>query len=206
MTAPLGGSKRRGPIRLPAMTWLALTFIPWSLNWVATALPPGLGRHWVQTGLPLLLAILIWGYQRVFGQNTLFETGTLVYYLLAFLVTIGGSGFFLACGDVLSSLALGLLWTGSLATAMPLTGEYSKWELPPALWTNAVFVRTNAVITVVWAVIFLFQAAFALAGQYAPAEALLWLILRYLLLAPASVFTAWYQKWYPAYGSMKAGR
>ena len=114
-----------------------------------------------------------------------------------------GNKFFTTFGDVVSLLVLSGLWMGTLATAMPLTGEYSKLYWPPALWTNHVFIKTNAIITAVWAGIYLLQAILALIGHFVPAQAVLWMIVRHLLLVPTLVFTSWFQKWYPTYGSAK---
>lgn len=92
---------------------------------------------------------------------------------------------------------------GTLATSMPLTGEYSKWHFHPALWTNHVFIRTNAIITAVWGVIYLIQAVMALAGHYTPAQSYQLMVARHLLLIPAGIFTFWFQRLYPAYGDLK---
>jgi drug/metabolite transporter (DMT)-like permease len=131
------------------------------------------------------------------------ESGTALYFALAGIFMVSGSGFFNSYGDVAGSLVLAAIWMGTLAKDMPLTGEYSKWHWPEALWRNPVFIKTNAIITAVWGVVFMLQAAAALAGHFDPSLTFLWILLRYLLLVPAFAFTAWFQKWYPAYGSVR---
>ncbi|HUW66174.1 MAG TPA: hypothetical protein VMW83_16045 [Spirochaetia bacterium] len=198
-----GKGRPGGPLPLSGMAWLTAAFVPWMVNWVTAGLPAGVLPLRAVFGLPLLLAALLWGYRRIFDRPTLMETGTLAYFLVAFLTTLGGNGFFTAFGDVLSFLALALLWADSLGTAMPVTGEYSKWDWPPSLWTTSVFIKTNAVITVAWVGIYLLQAVATLAGRYMSAESIMWTIVCYSLLIPGFVFTACYQKWYPTYGYVK---
>lgn len=152
-------------------------------------------------GIPLLLGVLLWGYRRGYGRPTWMETGTMLYFALAGLLTVLGSGFFTVYGDVVGSLVLSGLWMGTLAKSMPLTGEYIKWHFHPALWSNHVFIKTNAIITAVWGGIYLLQAVAALAGHFAPAQAFQWMLVRHLLLVPAIIFTIWFQKWYPAHGA-----
>lgn len=131
------------------------------------------------------------------------ETGTLLYFAIAVLMVLLGNSFLAIYGDVVGLLVQAALWMGTLATSMPLTGEYSKWYWPPALWSNPVFIKTNAIITTMWAGVFLLQAVVALIGHFSPEQAILWTVVRHLLLAPAFIFTAWFQKWYPTYGTVK---
>ncbi|MCX8066935.1 MAG: SCP2 sterol-binding domain-containing protein, partial [Anaerolineae bacterium] len=186
---------QRGPIRLPGMAWLTVAFIPWIAHW-ATMDIPGLSP-WVSLGIPLLVGTLIWGYRRLFARPTWMETGTPLYFALAGLATFLGSPFFADYGDVLGYLALAGIWLGTLAAERPLTAEYSKWSYPPALWSLPIFLRTNAIITTVWGWVYLLMAVLALAGHARPEQALLWMVVRNLLLVPAFAFTAWIQKWYP---------
>ncbi len=195
---PEGETVQRGPLRLSGMAWLTVAFIPWIVHW-ATADIPGVGPG-VSLGVPLLLGALIWGYRRLFARPTWMETGTPLYFALAGLATLLGSRFFTDYGDVLGYLTLAGIWLGTLAAERPFTAEYSRWSYPPALWNLPVFLRTNAIITTAWGWVYLLMGVLALAGHARPDQALLWVIVRNLLLIPAFVFTAWFQKWYPARG------
>lgn len=187
---------------MPGLVWLKIAFVPWIVHWLT------IDNHSLSTlvklGIPLLLGALLWGYRRTFGRPTWMETGTPVYFALAGLVTLLGNGFFTTYGDVVDSLVLSGMWMGTLATSMPLTGDYSKWHYHPALWANHVFIKTNAIITAVWGGIYLLQAVMALAGHFAPAQAFQWMLARHMLLIPAIVFTIWFHKWYPTYGFVKS--
>jgi len=192
---------QKGPFRLPGMVWLALAFKPWIAYWIISHIPalsPG-----IKLGIPLLLSSVLWAYRRAFGSPTWMDSGTPLYFALAWLVTLSGYGFFDVYGLALGELVLAGLWFGTLATDTPLTAEYSKWKWDPALWTNKVFIKTNAIITAVWGSVFLAQSAVALLGQFDPGIGVLRIVLAHILLIPAFIFTAWFQRWYPAQGSLK---
>ncbi|MBI4832805.1 MAG: NAD(P)H-dependent oxidoreductase [Candidatus Lindowbacteria bacterium] len=185
---------QRGPLKL-GMHWLTLAFVPWIANAIMIDIR-GLSL-WVSIGIPLLLGLLLWGYRRAFGRPTWMETGGPIYFAVAGLVTLFGSDFFRTYNVVVGNLVLSGIWMSTLATATPLTFEYSKWSYPPALWPTFAFVRTNAVLTAFWGVMFLLMSVTALIGCFAPAHQGLWVIIRNLLLIPGFAFTSWFQKWYP---------
>lgn len=188
---------QRGPLKLPGMAWMAVAFKPWIVHW-ATWHIPDLSLS-VKIGVPFLMAALLWGYRRAFAEPTLMETCTPIYFGLAGLAALLDVGFIAVYGDVIGLLVLAGIWLHSLAGDMPLTGEYSKWQWPPAIWDTPVFIETNAIITAAWVGVYLLQAAAALLGHFAPEQAWLWTAARYSLLVPAFAFTAWFQKWYPIY-------
>jgi len=64
------------------------------------------------------------------------------------------------------ALALGA-WT-TLALGKPFTLDYARDHTDPALWGNPVFLRTNTVITSVWALVFTANALIALSKALAP--------------------------------------
>ena len=194
-------TEERGPLKL-GMGWLAVAFVPWMLNWIAGSIP-GV-PVWVSLGLPFVLGAALWLYRRLFARPTWFETGTPVYFGLAWLASLMGLEFFRTYGDVVGYIVLAGLWMGTLATETPLTAEYSKWSYHPALWRHPFFLRTNAVITAFWGGVYLLQAVLALLGHSEPGWSVPLLVLRNLLLIPAFAFTAWFPKWYPVRLAMKA--
>lgn len=188
-------TEQRGPLKL-GMHWLTVAFVPWIAYWVMIDIR-GLSS-WVSIGIPLLVGLLLLGYRRAFGRPTWMEMGGPMYFALAGVVTLFGSDFFLAYGVAVGNLVMSGIWMGTLATAIPLTANYSKWSYPfPALWADAGFVRTNVILTAFWGVMFLLMSVAALAGHYSPAHHGLWVAIRNLLLVPAFAFTFWFQKWYP---------
>jgi len=192
----------KGPIRIPGMVWLTVAFLPWTVNWATS----GFLSPLVSLGLPLFIGMLIWIYRKLFEKPTWMETGTVIYFTIAWLATLSGGVLFEAYEDVLGYLALAGIWLGTLAAEEPLTAEYSKWSYPRALWTHPVFLRTNAIITTVWGWVYLMQATMALAGYIYSEWLLILIVARNLLLIPSFVFTAWFQKWYPIHGSVERKR
>lgn len=183
-----------GPLKL-GMHWLTVAFIPWIVHWSTIDIPDL--SPWVSIGIPLLLGALLWGYRRSYGWSVWIETGAPVYFTVAGLVTLLGSDFFIAYGHVVANLAMCGIWMSSLGTQVPLTAQYSKWKLPSVLWTEPVFIRTNAVLTAFWAGVFILMAATALIGDYDPANRSAWILGRNVLMIPAFIFTGWFQNWYP---------
>ncbi|MDI6870198.1 MAG: NAD(P)H-dependent oxidoreductase [Bacillota bacterium] len=181
--------------RLPGMAWLALAFLPWIWHWSIGALTGA--DPWWRWVPSMALAGLLWGYRWRCAKPTWMETGTALYFGLAGLVSLVGGSFFEAYGDVTGSMVLAGVWLGSLASAMPLTGQYSKTQWPPEIWSTPAFLRTNAILTASWGGVYLLQALLALIGHHYPVQAQQWAVVRHLLLLPAAVFTAWFQKWYP---------
>lgn len=187
---------QRGPIPLPGILWLKVAFVPWIIQWSIMG-NPGLGTN-AKMGIPLLAAAMVWGYRKTFAGPTWMETGTLVYFAMAWLITLIDGVFFQTYRDVIDPLVLAGLWAGTLGTPKPLTVHYSKWHFHPALWNHPIFIKTNSIITAVWAGIFLLQVITALAGHFYPAKSFHWMLARHLLIIPGILFTVWFQKWYPA--------
>ncbi|MCS7138546.1 MAG: NAD(P)H-dependent oxidoreductase [Crenarchaeota archaeon] len=150
-----------GPIRLPGMAWLTISFLPWIINLATSSLSQTLSL-----GLSLFMGIIIWIYRRLFEKPTWMETGTLIYFITSWLMVLLGNNFFKTYSDALGYIAPAGIWLGTLAAESPLTAEYSKWHYPQALWSHPVFLRTNAIITTVWGWIYLSQAVLALTGEF----------------------------------------
>jgi putative sterol carrier protein len=185
-----------GPIKIPGMAWMTVAFIPWIVHWVLAGM--SLGAIW-SVGVPLVLGVGLWLYRRAFIKPTWLDAGGPLFFTTAGIISLLAPGFWRLYGDVLGSLAMAGIWMGTLATDTPLTADYSRWNYPPELARNPLFLKTNGVITVFWAAVFLLQAAITLVGIAYPAQVLLWLAVRYLMLVPGFWFTAWFQEWYPAH-------
>ncbi|BCV21289.1 NAD(P)H-dependent oxidoreductase [Moorella sp. Hama-1] len=184
-----------GPLPLPGMAWLSVAFLPWTLNWLGTGLHLNPFSSWVA---PALLALAIWLYRRLYNRPTWMDSVTAVYFLVTGLLILAGQNLPGTAADFSGNLFLGATWLATLATEEPLTAAYSRWNYPAGLATNPLFLRTNAIITAVWGEAFLFMALMALGMALIPEQKNLWLVLRYLPLVLAGVFTAWFPNWYPA--------
>lgn len=101
-------------------------------------------------------------------------------------------------GSIVSDVVMAGIWFSSLLLSkMPLSGEYSKWGFIKAMWRNGMFIYPNAVISLVWGWQFIIALVVGIAAILLPEQKLIFTLIRYLLLVPAFIFTAEYQKRVP---------
>jgi hypothetical protein len=106
---------------------------------------------------------------------------------------------------------LGVLANGALAAAAwltivvgkPFTLDYAKDHVDPSLWKDPQFVRSNTLITAIWAAAFTINASLAFGKmEKAGLPDLGYELVSYALLVATAVFTVWY----PAYLRRKRAR
>ena len=90
----------------------------------------------------------------------------------------------------------GLMWLISCLLPIPLTAHYSMnaYNGEDAL-CNPLFIKTNRILTACWGVLYLVMAAIVwwhMQNKLSPA------LVNVLLPILMGLFTAWFQKWYPA--------
>lgn len=107
----------------------------------------------------------------------------------------------LAFDDMWTVGHLGILANGALAAGAwltiligkPFTLDYAKEHVDPALWTSPFFVRTNMLMTAVWASAFTINSAIAFFKmEHLFLSELAWEIVSYGILVATAVFTVWY--------------
>jgi multimeric flavodoxin WrbA/putative sterol carrier protein len=185
--------EHRGPIHLPAMTWLAVAFLPWMILWTWGAVTPGPVPYFAAAGI----AVLIAAYHLTTNVITLFEAGTAVYLIGSTVLQISGWAFFARFGPVADYVFLGGLWLVSLARRFSLTAEYSRYQFPKSIWNTQSFIQTNAVICAAWGIYFLVAALLRLIMNAGAGPKAGLTLLIYILLVPMVIFTDKFQKWYP---------
>ena len=99
----------------------------------------------------------------------------------------------------LSYLAFGVMWLVScFGGLLPLTAHYSmnNYGKEKAL-KNGLFIKTNRILTMLWGILYLVTSVLCWFLMQSPISFLTGLINS---LAPVlmGIFTAWFQKWYPA--------
>lgn len=93
------------------------------------------------------------------------------------------------CVDV----GLLLIVLASMALRRPFTLQYAREQIAPEFWNSAEFVRTNYVITAVWALAFTVMVVAELALLYIPAMPRRAGVITIILALGAAVkFTGWY--------------
>lgn len=98
-----------------------------------------------------------------------------------------------------SYLAFGVMWLASCpGKRIPLTAHYSmnSYGGEDAL-KNALFIKTNRILTLLWGILYLATAVFSWFLMRSAVSRLAGLI-NSVLPALMGIFTAWFQRWYPA--------
>jgi hypothetical protein len=81
----------------------------------------------------------------------------------------------------------------SISLRRPFTLQYAREEVPQNLWTSPEFVRTNYIITAVWALAFALMVAMDMAMLYLPGlSTRVAIIVTIVVIWAAAKFTSWY--------------
>lgn len=97
-----------------------------------------------------------------------------------------------------SYLMFGLIWTLSCLCPIPLTAHYSKTAYGGnEAYRNPLFIRTNRILTLCWGILYLLTPIWTYFLMQSSLSSYTGL-LNSLCPAAMGVFTAWFQKWYPA--------
>lgn len=175
--------------RKPAQLLFMLLY--WTAMWV------GLSIASPAAVAGALAFILLFPVLTIRYEKTVYDTlSAAVTALLCGLVLFTGRTELALC---LSYPAFGLLWLLSCCTKEPLCAAYVKYGYggDKAL-SNPLFMKTNYILAAGWGILFLvIGAAMPLllrAGRMGLGQVLL-----YVLTTLMGIFTAWFQKWYPAH-------
>ncbi|WP_124066641.1 NAD(P)H-dependent oxidoreductase [Clostridium sp. E02] len=171
-------------------TNMLLLLLPWIVIWVAIAINPFVGSA-LGIGTAALIPILWIAFRPV------------IYEQFSIPIVIGLSLAILLGGDArliipVSYFLFGLMWLLGSFHKIPLTAYYSANNYGGEdAYSNALFIRTNRILTAIWGVLYLVTPiwTYILMGTtFSPYIGLLNSVLPALI----GVFTAWFQKWYPA--------
>lgn len=84
----------------------------------------------------------------------------------------------------------------SMAVGRPFTLQYAREQVPPEFWSSPDFIRTNYVITAVWALAFIVMVIAEIALLYVPnLTPRVGVIAIVLALVSAVKFTGWYPEY-----------
>lgn len=177
-------------------TNMNILLIPWIVLWIA----PAIHRQWgclISIGACALVSLVFYHNRKTF------------YDILTNGLVTGLSVMMLAgCSEKwmlpLSYLSFGVMWLASCFGKVPLTAHYSMngYGGESAL-ENVLFLRTNRILTMAWGVLYLLTSVFTWLLMRTPVSSFVGLI-NSVLPVFMGIFTAWFQKWYPA--RVAAGR
>ncbi len=165
--------------------------LPWIVLWVAAAIH----KQWgclISIGVCALVPLIFYR-----NQKTIYDvvSGALVTGFSAAMLA-GASEIWML---PLSYLAFGVMWLASCAgKRVPLTAHYSMYGYggEKAL-QNALFLKTNRILTALWGVLYLLTSIFTWFLLQTSAASFAGLI-NSVMPVFMGIFTAWFQKWYPA--------
>lgn len=171
-------------------TDMTIMLIPWIVFWVAVAID----GYWGSLITIAACALVPLCYFR--NKKTLFDvlSGALVtgFSLASF------AGIPTHLTVPLGYLTFGIMWSVTAFLKIPLTAYYSMNEYngEEAL-KNPLFIKTNRILTAAWGILYLLTPIWTYAimktdiGSYIGA-------INSILPIFMGIFTAWFQKWYPA--------
>ncbi len=138
--------------RVSGGIWITVLFAPWIAYWVLCGLGSPTG---VLVGLALSVAVYALGPDK----RSIMSLTTLVYFAIAFIWTfIFSSHLFAEYSGLLGYGALCIMALASLALKNPYTYEVSKRDYPEVYWSTPEFFKVNALLTAIWALVFLLCA------------------------------------------------
>jgi multimeric flavodoxin WrbA len=184
------GPQKPAPKKWPRGTNMAVLLIPWMVIWIGVAIDPLAGGA---AGIAAAALVpLIW---LVFKPVVFERISVAMVAGLSLAAMLGQDA---RAVVTLSYGMFGLMWLAGAFTKTPLTAYYSAagYGGGKAL-ENPLFMRTNRILTAAWGVLYLVTPVWTyfLMGTRASAYTGL-----FNAVCPAlmGIFTAWFQKWYPA--------
>jgi len=185
-----GKTEASAPPRQEGATNMNIMLIPWIVFWVAASIHSFYGSLISIASCALVPLVY-------------FKNRKTVYDVLSAALVTAFSGALLLGAGVrtvvpLSYLAFGVMWSVSCLGKVPLTAHYSMndYNGEEAL-KNPLFMKTNRILTVCWGVLYLLTPiwTYFLLGTGLGA----WTgAVNSVLPVFMGIFTAWFQKWYPA--------
>ncbi len=185
---PQAGQAKTAPA--PKNTNMSILLIPWIVLWIAPAIHKQAGCL-ASVSICALVSLLFYRNKKT------------VYDVLTNVLVTGCSVAMLAGASEkwmlpISYFSFGGMWLGSCLRKVPLTANYSmnSYGGEDAL-QNSLFLKTNRILTMLWGILYLLTAVFTWFLMRTPAGSFTGLI-NSVLPVFMGIFTAWFQKWYPA--------
>lgn len=169
---------------------MGLLLIPWIFFWITTSAMDAVTGALISIAVTVLAPL---AFQKC--RMLIFDHISAACVTLCALALLLG----ISVTTVLpvSYLGFGLLWTVNGFTKIPLSAHYSVNDYGGEnMLTNPLFLKTNRILTLCWGILYLAMTVWtAVMFRFG----ITWIgTLNALLPAAMSLFTVWFQKWYPA--------
>ncbi len=186
---PQAGRTEKAPSQ--KNTNMNILLIPWIVLWII----PAIHKQWgclISIGICALVPLIFYR-----NRKTMYDVLTNVLVTGIAIVMLAGvtEKWMLP----LSYLSFGSMWLVScFGKRVPLTAHYSmnSYGGEEAL-QNVLFLKTNHILTMLWSILYLFTSVFTWFLMRTPVSSLAGLI-NSVIPVFMGIFTAWFQKWYPA--------
>jgi hypothetical protein len=170
------------------------SFLPW-IVYAAISGASASAIEWAAL-TALVVAVLVIGYQVRAGSAydaLILEIGSAVFFAgMAALAFAAPHSTLVGYSSALASTALAVIAWGSLAIRRPFTLGIAKQTTPSEFWDQPLFMRTNVIITAVWAVSFTVATAILVVLVHAGADTVLRGVIQVVTVVIPLVFTIRY--------------
>lgn len=137
------------------MLYILVSFVPWILYWVLCGMGSVIGIF-----TPLVISLFLVTTQIRKREFNLMDLTSISYFSIATAGTfILGLNVFVKSSGFLGYLVLSFMALSSLAIKQPFTLQVAKRDYPEIYWKDPSFLAINNLITIVWAAIFISNAA-----------------------------------------------
>lgn len=186
-----GSAEEKTGMHVPSKkTNMWAMLIPWMVFWIFAPIN-GYTGSLISIGSCVLVPLLFYR-----NRKTLYDTVTGVLVAGFSIAMLAG-----AAGRAvvpLSYLSFGIMWTVTCFGKIPLTAHYSmnNYNGESAL-QNPLFIRTNRILTLMWGILYLITPVWTYFIMGSEKGSLTGAI-NSVMPVFMGIFTAWFQKWYPA--------
>lgn len=184
--------------RLSAKSTMLCLLLPWMLFWSLAKVFPAV------TAMTVILVCTLMPLMSKRIELTKYDK-------LSNLIITGFSVALLLGGEIdklypFTYLIYGLLWLVSVFVGTPITAHYSKNDYGGnKMMKNVLFIKTNAILSVFWSALYFLMSILSFAALQTAYGGVVG-----ILTAPVAMigglFTAWFQRWYPAKVARGSGR
>ena len=141
--------------KIPGMLHILISFVPWIVYWMLCKM-----RNMLGVVIPLVIILLLIIPQIRRRDFNLMDVASLLYFSIATTATfIFNLSIFIEKSGFLGYFTLFLMALFSLIVKQPYTLQVSKRDYPEVYWKERSFLAINNIITGVWVIIFMANAA-----------------------------------------------
>ena len=164
--------------------------IPWITFWIAVSIHPEVGAM-----ITLLVVATVPFIMRKHKFVIWDQLSMAAVAILSAAANITGNG---ALPTNIGYLVFGLFWLLSCLTKEPLCATYVKYNYGgESAHQNPLFMKTNYILAAAWGVLYVLTAVWTFLLKKAGFGNVL-ILVNNLIPVLMGLFTAWFQKWYPA--------